>query len=72
MRVISVQGSRVVSDPQLLSLAMVKIASGTKVRNQSKEGPSMSDFCQSLVYLAQSRIWNANKHGKLGTTQDLT
>jgi len=67
------QGSRVASDLQLSSLAMVMTASGAKVRNQRIEGPSLPDFCQSLVYLlTKSRIWNASKHGKIGITQDLT
>ena len=66
------QDSRVVSDLQLSSLAMVMTASGMKVRNQRIEGPSMPDFCQSLVYLTKSRIWNASKHGKIGITKDLT
>jgi len=67
------QGSRVASDLQLSSLAMVMTASGAKVRNQRIEGPSLPDFCQSLVYLlTKSRIWSASKHGKIGTTQDLT
>jgi hypothetical protein len=72
MRVISVQDSREALDLQLSSPAMVMTASGAKAKNQSIEGPSMPVFCQSLVYLAQSRIWSANRHGKTGTTQDLT
>jgi len=67
------QGSRVASDPQHSSLAMVMTARGVKVRHRRIEGPSLPDFCQSLVYLlTKSRIWSASKHGKIGTTQDLT
>jgi len=66
-------GSKVASDLQLSLLAMVMTASGAKVMNQRLEGPSLPDFCQSLVYLlTKSRIWSASKHGKIGTTQDLT